>query len=100
MLNEKAGSLYEKEAIGRADGEEYSILTWFVSGMLFGFFVIPFIYFMKIKPSGLNYPSLTLDEEKSVYLKGYRATVQRKRLTGVILGWLTWLFAVAWYYGF
>ena len=93
-------TLSENEIIGKADGEEYSILPWFISGIFFGFFALLAVYFMKVNPDSPNYSNLNSNTDRSIYFHGYKTAVRKKRFNGVILGWLLWLLAVIYYYSY
>ena len=84
-------SLLEKELIGKSDAEDYSGIPWYFCGLLLGFFAVPFVYLKKVNQTGINYGSLTNDQERQVYLKGYQSAAKNKRITAVVLGWLTWV---------
>ena len=88
-------NLYEQELIGKSEAENRSLdWGWFISGMIFGFFAIPFVWLIEIKSDGPGYKNLNTNTERQAYFSGYQRVVKKKRLLAVILGWATWILGV------
>ena len=82
-------NLYELEILGKSDAENQNLdCGWFISGIIFGFLAIPFIWILEIQAGGANYSNLNTNTERQVYFSGYRPIVRKKRLGAVIFGWV------------
>ena len=83
-------NLFEKELLGKHDGENYSMAGWCIAGALFGIFAIPFIWLISIQCNGVGYKTLDTNLERAAYFQGYSKVVKRKRFTALVIGWLLW----------
>ncbi len=80
--------LYKAELLGKTEASRYNRFWWFFWGVFTGFFAIPFVYWVRVKPKGRHSSYQELDNEmtKHAYLNGYQAEVKRRRLWASLLG--------------
>ena len=82
---------YEHKLSAESDGKDYPVVWWFICGILFGPFVIPFVYLMGIKTDIIHYRSFDKDLDQLIYLQEYERQVKKRRIAGTLFGWVTWL---------